>query len=352
MLRTSENGFALPLTIFVLATVTILLSAVMVQVQVDRRIAESSSDVVDALIVAQSGLDQYLAYYDSLAARPLDGDSLRINVTGGYADVVAHIVRRPADSLSGITFIVRSRGRVIKPTQGADPQAVRVVAEFARWQYGAMDVIGALTTVNDFRCTGSSCDGTYSLIGYDQCGVEPAVYGLRAPFGPTPSMLPPEVDPAGLEGPATATFASIAFLGIDWAAATGSAFTPDYTNLVDLNTWSTYRLSGNNTLTNVIGTGLLVVDGDLELEGTLFDWQGVVLVGGEADFKADTSRVEGAFVTGLREQTGPPVQKGKWGPAGTHIDVRYNSCNVQTAFSSLTGFAPIPGGWMDNWSSY
>ena len=114
--------------------------------------AQSSGDIVEALVIAQAGLERYMSHYDSLNTPPLDGDSLRVNVTGGYADVVAHVVRNPPGTTTGLLYIVRSRGRVIKPTHGADPQAVRLVAQFATWQAASMDVIGALTAINSLAC--------------------------------------------------------------------------------------------------------------------------------------------------------------------------------------------------------
>lgn len=351
MRRVDETGFALPLTLFVLTLVTIMLAAVMVQVQTDRRIAESSGDVVESLTIAQSGLQSYMRHYALIDTRPTDGDSLRINVAGGYADVVAHVVQKPADTLTGIVYLIRSRGRLIKPTQGADPQAVRLVAQFARWQYGTMNVYAAFAPINDFNCTGGNCGGSFLLVGYDQCLARPAVPGLRAPLGPTSQHGPPWVDPATVQGPSSSTFASMAFIGIDWAAAMGGGFSPDYTSLTNLNTWSTYRLMGDQTLAHVHGNGLLVVQGNLRLR-ELFSWQGVVLVGGQIIFDADTARIEGAVVSGLKAQIGTGAATGGWGPGGTNIFVEYNSCYVAQAFGSLTGFAPVPGGWMDNWASY
>jgi hypothetical protein len=343
-------GFALPLTIFVLTLVTIMLAAVMVQVQADRRIAQSSGDIVEALVIAQAGLERYMGHYDSSSTRPPDGDSLRINLTGGYADVVAQVVRRPADTTAGMLYIVRSRGRVIKPTQGADPQAVRLVAQFAVWQSATMDVLGALTAVNDFAC--SSCGGTYLLIGHDQCGVMSSVPGLRTPNGPTSNAVPPYIDPATLEGPSASTFASEAFIGIDWAAVIGGSFVPDYTSLVNTSSWASYLLPNNTTLTDVSGTGLLVVDGDASFEGSYFDWRGAVIVGGFVEFEADTTRVQGVMVTGIEQQIMSPPSTGRWGETGTHVEVTYNSCYVRNAFTSLAGLTPVPGGWMDNWASY
>ena len=346
-----RRGFALPLTIFVLTLITIMLAVIFVRVQIDRRIAESSGDIVNATAAAASGLERYFAHYDSLVARPPDGDSLRINVTGGYADVVAHVVRRPADSTGGTLYIVRSRGRLIRPVQGPDPQAVQTVAQFAQWHYGSMKVLGAFTAVNDFKCTGT-CDGTYSLIGYDECGMMPPVPGLRTPNGPTAKFGPPDVDPATVEGPSVSTFKTPSFLGIDWAAVIGGGFDPDYASLTNLTSWSSYLLAGDTTLTDLTGNGLLIVSGDLTTDGLYFNWQGVLLVGGTVTFDADTTYARGAVISGLNHQTGPNPSPGDWGVAGTHIDIRYNSCHVLSAFTSLTGFAPIENAWMDNWATY
>jgi len=347
-----QRGFALPLTIFVLTLITIMLAAILVRVQIDRRIAESSGDIVNASAAASSGLDRYFAHYDSLVARPPDGDSLRINVTGGYADVVAHVVRQPADSTEGTLYIVRSRGRLIRPTQGADPQAIQTVAQFAQWQYGSMRVLGAFTAINDFRCLGT-CGGTFLLDGSDECGMMPTLpAGLRAPNGPTAKVGPPEVTPATLEGPSVSTFKTASFLGIDWAAVTGGDFEPDYTSLTNLSSWSIYLLTGSTTVTDLTGNGILMVTGDQTTSGLYFNWQGVVLVGGAIFPEADTTYVRGALVSGLNHQIGMNPSVGAWGPDSTQMDIRYNSCHVRSAFTSLTGFAPIENAWMDNWATY
>ena len=48
--RPREAGFALPATLFVVALVTIMLSAVFVRVSVDRRLSESTGDYADAAV--------------------------------------------------------------------------------------------------------------------------------------------------------------------------------------------------------------------------------------------------------------------------------------------------------------
>lgn len=347
-----RDGFALPLTVFVLTLITIMLAAIMVQVQIDRRIAESSGDVIDAFSIAESGLDRYITHYDTLPNRPPDDDSLRINVTGGYADVRAHVVQRPADSLQGITYIIRSTGRLIKPTQGSDPQAVRTVAQYAEWQYGTMQVLAAFTAIKDLRepCAPPGCDGTYFMNGFDQCvPAMPAKPGLRIPTGPNP-LGPPEVIPFKLEADNASQVADQT--NIDWASVLTGNWEPDYTTMVDLLSWSSYLISGDLDATDLSGTGLLVITDDLETLGSLFDWQGVILVGDEVRFNADTTRVRGALVTGLRELTGPNPNRTEWGLVGTHMEILYYSCYIRQAFQAFTGFAPIPNGWMDNWAAY
>src|SRR5574341_710423 len=90
-----ERGIALPVPLFIITLMTIMLAAAFARVGAERELAVGSSDAVNALAVAQSGLQRYFAYRDSLRARPRDGDSVRFNVTGGYADVVARVSKRP-----------------------------------------------------------------------------------------------------------------------------------------------------------------------------------------------------------------------------------------------------------------
>ena len=125
----SQDGFALPLTIFVVTIVTLMLAALFIRVQVDRRIAEASGDAIDVLTIAQSGLESYFASVGSV--RPPDGDSVRINLGDGYANVIAHVVYEPSDPTANWTYVVRSAGFLINPTMGSDPQARRTIAQFA-----------------------------------------------------------------------------------------------------------------------------------------------------------------------------------------------------------------------------
>ena len=169
-----DAGFALPFAVFLITVLTLMLTAAFAKVEGDRRFADTSGATVSALAIARSGLQSYLG---ARVTRPPGGDSLRINVTGGYADVVAYVVRQPADTLANWLFIVRSTGRVIEPTLGADPQAVRTIAQYAQWQTGRIDIRGAFTAANGLK---KKAGGTIDIRGADQsaCGA-PTVLGMR-----------------------------------------------------------------------------------------------------------------------------------------------------------------------------
>src|SRR5262245_5289666 len=124
-----RRGFALPMTLFLISIVTLMLTAAFAKVQSDRRVSESSGANVTALALAKAGLQQYMGTrpFNSPGSaaspwRPPGGDSIRISLTGGYADVIARVVHKPADTLANWLYVIRSVGHVIEPTQGQDPQ--------------------------------------------------------------------------------------------------------------------------------------------------------------------------------------------------------------------------------------
>jgi hypothetical protein len=338
---------------FLISVVTLMLTAAFAKAAGDRRLAESSGDAVSALAIAKSGLHGYLS---TRSTRPPDGDSLRINVTGGFADVVAYAVRKPADTLANWLFIVRSTGRVIKPTLGADPQAERTIAQYAQWQTGRMDIRGAFTAANGLK---KKKGGTIDVRGADQstCG-GPTVPGLRVPQDWQKDMA--GVDPPPL---ASGTGTEVALeTNIDFPALVGGGFTPDYTLAGPAarmdGTYSSQLITGNATLGGGLvtsGSGLLIVAGDLTIQSTpttpTTTWYGVILVGGQISFNASTSRIYGMAVSGLNKQlpagAEPPENFG-----GTNVTIWHDACRIQQTLSRLTGFAPIVNGWVDNWARY
>jgi len=343
-----RRGIALPLTIFVITLMTILLAAAFARVGAERELAVGASEAIDAFTVAQSGLQQYLG---SRTALPPDGDSVRFNVTGGYADVVARIVQRPADPLQKQMYIVRSTGYVIVPARGATPQGRRTVAQFAQWQVPAIRRIAAYVAANGAR---DQNPGNRVVVNGVDCAAAPTIGSIRGSTGSNLTRGTYTPSPPVIAG-APALLADTT--GADWATIVGGAFVPDYhyINTADLN-YKSHMVTGNATLSDAVGRGLLIVTGDLTMAGVAAQWQGIVLVGGKIAFGAGTKATfDGLVISGLNSiLVGTPPQNtvlgGASGPAWFHFN--YCSTYVDASLTAFSGFAPIANAWVDNWASY
>lgn len=359
------RGFALPVTLFVVALLTTMLAAGFTRVRADRQMSSGSESGVRALSVAQNGLRRYLTLLSvdgcGRPIRPPDGDSVRINVPDGYADVVARVVQRPADSLAAWTYAIRATGHYIVPSAGSQPQARHTVSRFARWSSGRLAVPATFTAINGLTYTGNATP-TSELRGTDQhplsACLEPDRHPVRVPVGLSPgalegyyvtSGLTPIVHESGTPlGVAAAT-------RIDWISTVTGGFTPQYTTVrVNDPTYPTMLVTGNATLgtagATTVGYGLLIVTGDLRVIGAYVQWYGVILVGGRIHFDAADQRFDGAIVSGLNVLQGLAVARGLIGD--DNLDIDYDSQYVQLAMQHVAGFAPMTNTWSDNWAMY
>ncbi|MBI3982658.1 MAG: hypothetical protein HY337_07080 [Gemmatimonadetes bacterium] len=344
----NERGIALPVTIFIVTMLTIMLAAAFARVDAERAIAVGTSDAVNAQQVAQSGLQTYMG---SRTSRPTNGDSVRYNVTGGYADVRAWIVQRPADTMQNQMYVVRSTGYAIVPTAGATPQGVRTVAQFAYWQTPAIRRVGAFVAANGVRALNPG--NGVRVQGEDQCGVAADITGVRGAAGSSLNFGSYSGSPATTISGSGDQVADTT--GVQWATMIGGGFVPDYTSMqTGLWNWGSHMVQGNATLSSAWGTGLLVVAGDLTTAGSYAYWYGIVLVGGQIIFNSGHTHFNGIVISGLREQlTGTPPPRGDIGGVGSrqyHLD--YWSCYVTNTLDRLKGFVPVRNASVDNWASY
>lgn len=345
----SEHGFALPMTILLVAILTVLLAAGFTRVNADREIDTGNVRSVDAFSVAQSGLQTYM---HTLTTAPADQDSLRVNVSGGYAWVVARLVRNPADTLANRIYLLRSTGYAVISALGTTPQAQRTVAQFAQWQSGRINAVGAFMAANGlFKKTGA----TIVMSGNDICS--PAASSIPGLITTNISVAPlPPWTVTGNPPGAQQTFGGGAALAgqtkIDWASTISGQLVPDYTSFQNWS-WSNavQVIRGDLTLPAVTGgSGILVVTGDLTT-GTTFYWQGIVLVGGRIIFNGTWNEVLGVVESGLNTLIpGGTSRRGDLGDAPVYV--YYSSCLVNAALTSLTGFVPISNAWIDDWASY
>jgi hypothetical protein len=359
MLNNSERrGFAIPIAILVILVLTIMIAGGFSLVSAERRSVADQKSQISAFRIAEQGLELYLVRRDSLLAGtpnytrvPGAKDSVRINMTGGYADVSLTRLRAPKGSQSGL-YVVRSKGVETAGAYAGTPQGVRTVAQYVLWEPAPMQVLAGWTALSGLQKNG----GAGTLGGIDVCGDSASVAGVAVPVNPgytgkTVAVGDPPVDSIAPDS-----------VAIDWnGIVNGAAITPTIT--IPGGSWpgtalqaayadslSTYypiiRVNGDYTLPTS-GKGMLIVTGNLTLNGSV-GWKGVMLVGN--DITSDgTNTVEGATVSGLN------VKLGTYVPGSTANGTKeynYNSCEVAKATTTMGALVTLRNTWVDNWVEY
>jgi hypothetical protein len=357
--NTERRGFAIPFAILVIAVLTIMLAGGFSLVSSERRSVSDQKSQISAFRIAEQGLEIYLVRRDSLEMAdpnwtriPGPKDSVRITMTGGYADVSLTRLRPPTGSQSGL-YIARSKGTETAGVYAGTPQGVRTVAQYVLWESAPMQVLAGWLALSGFQKNGAA--GTLS--GVDLCHDSAAVAGVVVPVNPgytgntaatsgSPAIdsVPPDsvhIDWNGIvsQGAITPT---ITIPGGSWPTA---AMTASYAD-----TTSTYypvvRVNGSFTLPSS-GTGLLIVTGNLTVSGSS-GWRGVLLVGGDITSNGNNG-IAGATVSGLNVKLGTyvPVSTGN----GTKT-YQYSSCEVAKATMGSGALVTLRNTWVDNWVEY
>ncbi len=109
------------------------------------------------------------------------------------------------------------------------------------------------------------------------------------------------------------------------------------------------------TIPHFEGEGLLIVTGNLRVSSSRdhWYWRGVILVGGDAEFEADTTYIYGRVITGLNYLTGDLPTNNDTDIEATQVaDIRFDSCNIRKSLGFLKGFVPLENTWVDNWATF
>ena len=361
-LQTDERGVALLMAIFIVATLTMTLAAAFMMISSERRVIENTVAQVDAFTMAEHGLELFLVKRDSFgftAIPPAVYESTRVNLTGGYADVVLERIR-PSVSGSPELYLIRSHGAQTGLQLSGTPLAERVVAQYAVWTTGTMEVRAALVGLTGIHKNG----GSGSFDGTDQCGVEGALAGASVadPPGytqsggpPVPTGSPPVEDMDGYTGAADS-------VNIDWEGiVNGTALTPDLTIPGDAwpsfgnpSYWPVIMVNGDFNLPGD-GRGTLIVTGALTIDGSK-DWDGIILVGDW--YMGDGNQtINGAMITGLNVKLGGNPDSAAAAIGQNTIGngtkgIYYNSCMVASAVAAFNGLSTYSNAWTDNWPTY
>ncbi len=347
----SRDGFALPVALFVVGFLTIGVAAAFARVDNESRVNRDRDAEVDSYSVANSGLEYYLTNRRALGMNqfpPPAAESVRVNVPGGYADVVLAQVRAQSATAEALYF-VRSRGTAIRGAAPGTPPAQRTVSQFTLFREEPLHVTGAWTSISGLMKNGTA--GT--LDGNDQCGQKPAVAGTAVPSGmwDNNGLFTPTGNPPVREMGTKAQMANDS-IKINWdGIVNGNMITPDvvipgnpWPSFADPNYWPVIRINGNYSIPTG-GRGTLIVTGNLVITGSK-QWQGIVLVGGTMTADGNNT-VEGTVISGLNEQLGMTVGESAFGNGNkTYV---YNSCHVASAMARISALRVIPGTYADNW---
>jgi hypothetical protein len=356
--NTERRGFAIPIAILVILVLTIMIAGGFSLVSAERRSVADQKSQISAFRIAEQGLELYLVRRDSLLAGtpnytrvPGAKDSVRIQMTGGYADVSLTRLRAPKGSQSGL-YVVRSKGVETAGAYAGTPQGVRTVAQYVLWEPAPMQVLAGWTALSGLQKNG----GAGTLGGIDVCGDSAAVAGVAVPVNPgytgkTVAVGDPPVDSIAPDSVAidwngivnlNSITPTITLPGGSWPTAAMEAAYADSNSTY----YPIIRVNGDLTLPSS-GKGMLIITGQLIINGSA-GWKGVVLVGNDITSNG-TNTVEGATVSGLNVKTGNYV------PASTANGTKqynYNSCEVAKATTTMGALVTLRNTWVDNWVEY
>lgn len=377
-----RRAFALPTVILVMLILVGALASGFGMLSSERGADDAAIQSQTAAALAETGLQQGLRNRSGLGlpAFPSSMDSVRLTLTGGYADIVTTRLRAASGTLITGLYLVRSRGVATATGVAGAGNAVAMSTAFATSQVMTLTVPAALTSINGVYVY----DGNSQVIsGVDACSLASGGTGASLAAVALPDVHLYSSSRTALTGTpqilslgATATEASNT-VQLDWASiVSGTSITPDFRsdfrgNGFPTATWFTSNPSSwptiivnngpspNNRFTlNSLGRGLLIVYGDLNLDGNSAGWDGIILIGGKYLSNANRrsppeNRVAGAIVTGLNVKLGYAVTATDVDSlTGTNKPIRYNSCNVNAALRPLGALRVYQNSWANNFPSY
>ena len=364
MTNNERRGFAIPIALLVIAVLTIMIAGGFSIVSAERRSVADQKSQISAFRIAEQGLEIYLIRRDSLLAGtpgytkvPGAKDSVRITMTGGYADVSLTRLRPPRGSQSGL-YVVRSKGTETANAFAGTPQGVRTVAQYVLWEPAPMQVLAGWTALSGLQKNGAA--GT--LGGIDLCAENSAVAGVIVPAypgyqGKMVAVGNPPID--SIPAPDS--------VEIDWDGIVNHGLI-DATITLPGGVWPTTALQNSFADTSIkyypvirvngdfdllsSGTGMLIVTGNLTISGNK-GWRGVILAGGVLTSNGNNAiiggGVQGAVISGLNVKLGMDVDESL--ANGTKA-YNYNSCEVARATTPLGALVTLRNTWVDNWVEY
>ena len=369
-----RRGFALPMVLLVMFMLVGAVASGFAMLSGERASDDATLRSEAAFALAETGLQQGLRNRTGRglpAVPPVGEESTRVTLTGGYADIITTRLRAAVGTTVPALYLVRSRGVNQRTGTARSGNAVQFASAFATFQLMTMKVQSSMTGINGINKAGNS--GIIS--GVDQCALAPTLPAVAVPTDPgftgqtDPLVGSPKVYTIG----ATSAEAAAA-VPFNWRAivednaitadfdipSNGAGFpTSEWFLLTEnLNKWPTVIVrngpSPNTEFTlSSKGRGLLIVFGDLRLNGNNAGWDGIILVGGRLTSNG-TNEVQGATITGLNEKLEPSlsVADNDVNDMNGTKKFMYNSCNVTSAMAALGSLRVFQNSWSNSFPTY
>ncbi|MFL5593835.1 MAG: hypothetical protein ACJ785_04395 [Gemmatimonadaceae bacterium] len=364
MMNNKRRGFAIPVAVLVIMVLTVMVAGGFSLVSAERRSVADQKSQIGAFRIAEQGLELFLVRRDSLmAGKPsytkVPGaipDTVRINMSGGYAEVTLTRLRPVRGTQSGL-YVVRSRGIETEGAYAGSPQAVRTVAQYVLWEPAGMQVLAGWTALSGLQKNG----GAGTLGGIDLCGDSATVAGVVVPLEPgyegkMVAVGNPPIDSIPAPDSVAIDWNGIVNLGVIAPTITipGGSWPTAQMEASFADTSSRYypiiRVNGDFVLPSS-GTGMLIVTGALTLNGSV-GWRGVLLVGNDITSNGNNG-VQGATVSGLNSKLGNYVPGSiDESVANGTKQYNYNSCEVAKATTTMGALVTLRNTWVDNWVEY
>ena len=359
----NRRGATLPLTILVIAVLGVSVAISYARLSSERRITGDGQAQLDAFAVAQSGLNSYMAGRNG---KPTGHqDTTFTDLPGGTAVVSLRFLRESTTTLLPAVYVITSRGTAtgVKSYDAKTPPAERTVATYALWTPADFDLNAAVTSLGGMDKSG----GAGAMSGDDACGVMPAIPGVAVTngtgvggtsyTGPTgPIDGNPDNTPVSLGTPGSGGTAKDA-VALDWAGIVAGTYLPAeyvwpaWPTAAEMNNWPITRVNNNGGAEFVLpsnGKGILIVTGDLRLNGGSANWEGVILAGGYIRSNGNNT-ASGAVITGLNVKLGQAVGASDMNGQKAY---RYDSCALTRAMGHIGSLQRVRNGWIDTWASY
>ncbi len=371
-----RRGFALPVVILAMFLLVGALAGGFAMIRGERAANDATVQQQAAQALAETGLQQ--GYQNrvglGLPALPTGTDSARVQLAGGYADVITTRLRAPVGTTVPGLYYIRSRGVRTRTGSAGSGNAVAFATGFATWKAVNLTIQSSLTSANGINKSGNSGE----ISGVDNCpsgsgGGQPTLPAVAVPSNPgytghtDPLVGNPQIKTIGSTPQQAA-----AAIPIDWeeivynnavsadiyVEANGTGFPTQAQFDADTNWFPTIivRNGPDPDVTFVIegfGRGTLIVFGSVWLKGNTGGWDGIILAGGRLT-SSGGNQVRGATITGLNVQLGFNVGKNDVTELSGTKKFLYNSCYVAKSLQNFSsgGLRAYENSWANSFPSY